>query len=178
MKAYFGGFLCCLIVVLALAGNNMEARAESLAPMVAAVDARQPQLPEVVAVRSVYLTIVNSSASSLKIVAVRSPAFESIEIHRTQVSDGLVSMSAVTAVAVPAQGRVLFSPEGLHLMALGPKKYYVIGERYPMTVYFENDQVLLVEVLVVAPNFVAQDCTYCAPEREAVHVHESLQHHE
>ena len=64
--------------------------------------------------------VVNDCPKPLMIVAVRSQAFASVELHETRTVDGVSRMRAVPELRLPPDGSVLFKPGGLHLMMMRP----------------------------------------------------------
>jgi copper(I)-binding protein len=107
--------------------------------LVAACSADAPQPPSVTdawiraapptaRMHAGYLTIVNPSATALRVVGARSPDFDSIEIHQTIVDDGVARMRALPEVDVPARGRAVFEPGGRHLMLFGARRELARGD--------------------------------------------------
>jgi copper(I)-binding protein len=84
-------------------------------------DARIKNLPPTVPVRAGYMTIQNPGPSAVSIVAVRSDAFASIEIHRSVMQDGLMRMDPVTELKIDAGASLQLSPGGVHLMMMQPR---------------------------------------------------------
>lgn len=83
-------------------------------------DAWIRDMPPTVPVRAGYLSIHNPETSPMKIVAIKSEAFESVEIHRTIEKDGTMRMERVPELNIPANSTVQFAPGGLHLMLMQP----------------------------------------------------------
>jgi len=77
-------------------------------------------LPPAVPVRAGYLTIHNAQANAISIIAVRSEAFASIEIHRTIAADGMMRMEPVPTLVIEPNSTVKLAPGGLHLMMMNP----------------------------------------------------------
>jgi copper(I)-binding protein len=85
-----------------------------------------------------YMTLANHGRSAEVLVRVDSPLAQRVEIHRSQMSGGVMSMAAATRVAVPAGGRVAFAPGAYHLMFLGLKRSLNPGDRLPATLVFAD----------------------------------------
>jgi len=77
-------------------------------------------LPPAVPVRAGYMTIRNAQASTVSIIAIRSDAFASVEIHRTIAADGMMRMEPVPTLAIEPDSTVQLAPGGLHLMMMNP----------------------------------------------------------
>jgi len=77
-------------------------------------------LPPAVPVRAGYMTIRNAGANAISIIAIRSDAFSSVEIHRTIAEDGMMRMEAVPTLIIEPDSTVKLAPGGLHLMMMNP----------------------------------------------------------
>jgi periplasmic copper chaperone A len=67
-----------------------------------------------------YLRIYNPGPETLVIVGAESEKFRSIEIHGTEMVEGVARMRRQPTVAVGAGETVSFEPGGLHLMLMQP----------------------------------------------------------
>jgi hypothetical protein len=83
-------------------------------------DAWIKNLPPAVPVRAGYMTIRNAQANAVSIVAIRSDAFASVEIHRTIDEDGMMRMEPVPTLVIEPDSTVKLAPGGLHLMMMNP----------------------------------------------------------
>jgi copper(I)-binding protein len=88
-----------------------------------------PWAPTVVKVHAGYMTIINRSDADQQLVGATSPDYERVELHESSVKDGVAEMRAVDQIAIPANGRVVFAPAGLHFMLIGPKRPQAVGDR-------------------------------------------------
>lgn len=66
-----------------------------------------------------YLRIHNPSAEAVALVGVTSPQFETIEMHRTSLKNGMMRMEKVDKIEVPAGSELRLEPNGYHLMMMG-----------------------------------------------------------
>jgi hypothetical protein len=83
-------------------------------------EARIKNLPPTVPVRAGYMTIHNSSPMAVSIVAIRSDAFASVEIHRSVMHDGMMRMDPVDNLPIAPGVSLQLAPGGLHLMMMQP----------------------------------------------------------
>ncbi len=83
-------------------------------------DAWIKNLPPAVPVRAGYMTIRNTQAHAVSIIAIRSDAFASVEIHRTIAQDGMMRMESVPTLVIEPDSSVQLAPGGLHLMMMNP----------------------------------------------------------
>lgn len=64
-----------------------------------------------------YLTIKNDSDAPDRLISARADFAETAEIHQTKMVDGVAQMRPVTdGVSIPAKDKVMFEPNGYHLM--------------------------------------------------------------
>jgi len=94
-----------------------------------------------------YLTLANNGSESRTLVAVRSLACPRIELHRSVVQDGVARMQRVEAIDVPAGESVALTPEGLHLMLIGPKALKD-GDRVELVLELSDGETLTTTAVV------------------------------
>ncbi len=104
-------------------------------------DAWVPAAPPGATVLAAYLNIDNHSAGTQTLSGVSSPQFASVEIHRTEIRNGVASMSAQPRVAIPAHGRLSFAPNGYHLMLIGPRTALHAGDHVELHLQFDGQPV-------------------------------------
>ena len=90
-----------------------------------------------------YLRITNATPADITITGVSSPQFEAVEMHETQVSDGISRMRKLESLTIPANGSVAFERGGKHLMLLRPQ-----GEMERTTLTFNADSMPVLTVSV------------------------------
>jgi len=81
-----------------------------------------------------FMTLRSTEATEL--VAVSSPAAESLHVHRTAMVDGMMAMESVDALAVPAHGSAVLEPGGFHVMLVGLRTPLNPGDKVPLTLTF------------------------------------------
>ena len=97
-----------------------------------------------------YMTLINLAEDELRLMAVNSPAFDSVEMHEMGLSNGMMKMSELDFVAIPPNGQARFAPGGQHLMMHGPEGGHLpAGETVDMTLEFDNGQQQTITVKVV-----------------------------
>lgn len=87
-------------------------------------------------VSAAYMHI--KSAKPMKLVKAESPVAGMTEIHQMSMKDGVMSMSAVDAVDVPAGKLVDLKPGGLHVMLMQLKQPIKKGDEVPLKLTFED----------------------------------------
>ena len=68
---------------------------------------------------SMHGHIMNKSGRDLQLVAADSAAFDRIELHTHEMSDGMMRMVKVERYEVPAKGGLMLKAGGEHLMLFG-----------------------------------------------------------
>lgn len=127
----------------------------ALADDVIAIDAWISAAPPVVHINAGYLNLQNLGDQSLNLVGAESPRFERIEMHRSEIKDGMNSMRRETSLALDAGQSLAFEPGGLHLMLIDPDPAPQPGEIIPLTLIFADGLRVPVnaEVRPAAPDF-------------------------
>lgn len=83
-----------------------------------------------------YLTISNSGDAADRLVKVSSDVAAAVELHNNENKDGVMIMTQLQSVDVPAGGTVEFDPGGMHMMLIGLKRDLKAGESVPITLQF------------------------------------------
>lgn len=106
------------LITLALALGCSITSAVAQADQLNVSDAWVREAPPTSQVLAAYLNIENPGAEEIVIVGASSPQFDTVELHRTEIVDGIARMIAQQRLIVPAGGAVIFEPGGLHLMLI------------------------------------------------------------
>lgn len=106
------------VCTLLIAAVSTSARAETL--NVSGAWVRQG--PPTAQVLAAYMTLENPSAQAVAITGANSPQFATVEIHRTEIIDGMARMIPQERLTVPAGASVTLEPGGLHLMLINAKQ--------------------------------------------------------
>lgn len=85
-----------------------------------------------------YLVIQNSGVAEDKLLSVDSDVAKTIELHQSLESDGMMSMSPVPNIPVPANGKVELKPGSFHMMLMGLTRPLKIGDKVQLTLNFEK----------------------------------------
>lgn len=95
-----------------------------------------------------FLTLTNRGKAPDALTGAESPLARKVEVHRTTMADGVMTMAKVERVAIPAGGKVIFAPGGHHLMLFGLTKALNAGDRAPATLTFASGAKVKVELVV------------------------------
>ena len=95
--------------------------------------------------------IENNCAVPVTIVAARSAAYGSVELHETRIVDGVSRMRAVPELRIPPEGSAVLKPGGLHLMLMQPHKPLKAGSKVAIEFELRDGDVLRGEFVVRKP---------------------------
>ena len=98
-----------------------------------------------------YFVLKNNGDEIRNLVGAASPAFGEVQLHRTVTVNGVVSMSAVDSVGIPAHGRVAFQPGGYHLMMKYPPHALKVGDTPQVSLKFADGFVLKTSFTIKPP---------------------------
>ncbi len=98
-----------------------------------------------------YLQIENTGASDDALLAASSTVANNTMIHETKVTDGVMTMSHVMKLSIPAGETVKLEPSGLHVMLMGLKAPLKATASYKLTLTFEKAGEITIDVPVLLP---------------------------
>ncbi len=116
------------------------------------VDPFSRALPPTSVNGAAYLVLINRGHKSDQLIRVISPISERAEFHTHTMEDGTMKMRQLHSVELPPHETVVFAPGGHHVMLIDLVNPLKEGDRFPMTLQFENSGVVTVEVIVKAIN--------------------------
>ena len=93
--------------------------------------------PPGVTVGVAYFTLKNSTARSDRLLRITTPAASKVQVHRTEILDGMARMREVAVLHVDAGQTLEFAPNGMHLMLIGLKQPLVEGKDFAIELLFE-----------------------------------------
>ncbi len=100
-------------------------------------DAWSRSTPPGVTVGVAYFTLQNDTGKSDRLLKITTPVAGKVQVHRTEILDGIARMREVAMLHVDA-GQVLeFAPNGMHVMLMGLKRPLVAGMSYDLELLFE-----------------------------------------
>lgn len=142
-----------LVMTPALAHADVAlARSEAAKPAatrsIAIVEPWVREAPPGASVVGAYMILRNPSPQADRLLSVRSPLAETVEIHRMTVKNGMMDMEAIPFLTIPAQGEVKLQPGGKHLMIYGLKQDLREGDRLPLELKFEHSGTRMIDAPV------------------------------
>ncbi len=106
--------------------------------------------PPSVSVYAGYLVLHNESDQSQTIVGASSPRFANVQIHRTEIENGVARMVEQAELVLDPHSAVSLEPGGLHLMLIEPSAVPALGELIPVRLALANGTTLQFELAVRA----------------------------
>ena len=117
-----------------------------------------PEAPPVVKVMAGYMKIHNLSDKNIKIQSVKSNLFNKVEIHLTQMKNGMMNMIKQESLNIKAKNHIELKPGGLHMMLMGKLKPISKGSVIPVTLTFDNGEIININLKVKNNNSPQMKC--------------------
>ena len=93
--------------------------------------------PPGVTVGVAYFTLENDTGKSDRLLKITTPVASKVQVHRTEVLDGMARMREVAVLHVDAGQTLEFAPNGMHLMLMGLKRPLAEGQTFEIELLFE-----------------------------------------
>lgn len=106
---------------------------------------------EMTANGAAYMLIANQGETNDKLLSVSSDVAQFVEVHKTEMQDGVMRMQQVEFIEIPAKSQVELKPGGYHVMLIGLKRDLVPGEKIQLLLNFEKAGEISVEAEVRSP---------------------------
>ncbi len=111
-------------------------------------NAWSPEAPPVAKVMAGYMKINNLSNKDIKILSAKSDLFKRVEIHLTEMSDGMMRMIKQENLKIKAKGHIELKPGGLHMMLMGKLKPVKAGSVIAVTLTLDNGKTINIKLKV------------------------------
>ncbi len=132
-----------LLLAAGLVAGPLGAAAQDLAVTGAYILSSNPRTG------AAFMTITNPGPSEVRILAARSPAARTVELHASTLADGIARMRPVEGgIAVPAGGSIALERGGLHLMMMGLTAPLAPGDRVPLTLVTDGGGDIVLDITV------------------------------
>ncbi|MEI6486328.1 MAG: copper chaperone PCu(A)C [Sphingomonadales bacterium] len=140
-----------LLALLALLAAPLPAQAAGAGPLVIDHPVLRVASP-VSKTGAGYMVIRNTGRVADTLVSVTTAAANRSDLHGSVESGGVVRMiSQASGVPIPAGGRAVFAPGGLHVMFIGIRKPVPVGTKVPARLIFARAGAI--DVLFTAEGF-------------------------
>lgn len=145
------GSCCSAAVLFALAACAEKSPEPTPAPTGLSVRGAWARAADSGAMTAVYFTLANDAVSSDTLTGVSSPDAAVTEMHVSTQRDGMMHMSPVTALPVPAMDSVSFRPLGAHVMLTGVVRPLTDGDSVTAILSFVSGATVTVRAGVRKP---------------------------
>lgn len=136
-----------LLAAVVLTAPRVFAQSAPSPSSITAHDAWVREAPPSRKQTALFVTVDNASKTTRSIVSATSDAAEKVELHEMLRDGGMMRMSPVKSIEVPAGGKAELKPGGLHIMLFGLKKPAIDGDTIRVQLTFDDGAT----VRVVAP---------------------------
>ncbi len=99
-------------------------------------------------VLAAYMEIINKSDVPSALTSVSSSLFGKVQMHKTEMQDGMLKMINQKQLDIPAGGALTLEPGGYHLMLMNPKSVLPVGKQVDLELKFDNGLTLNVNAPV------------------------------
>jgi len=96
----------------------------------------------------VFVTVENTGSQSDRLMSVSSPVAGVAELHEMSVDAGVMRMRGVAALEVKPGETLQLKPGGYHVMLSELRQPLKVGDKFPLTLKFENAGTVEVSVWV------------------------------
>jgi copper(I)-binding protein len=98
-----------------------------------------------------FLTITNTGTTPDRLIAVKSPAADKVEVHEMKMDGNVMRMRELDkGIEIPPGGTVELKPGGFHIMFMGLKAPFAKDTKVPATLVFEKAGSIDVDLMVQA----------------------------
>jgi len=97
---------------------------------------------------AVFMTLMNKSQKSDRLLSVSSPVATKAELHTHKMDGVVMRMRHVEAITVGSNSTKMLKPGGFHVMLFGLKKPLKKGQTFSMTLKFEHAGTKIIDVTV------------------------------
>lgn len=99
-----------------------------------------------------YVTIINNGAEEDRLLGATSQIAERVEIHRMEMTDGIMKMRPIPdGLVIPAGQKIELAPGGYHLMLIGLKQPVKQNDTVMVALKFEKAGII--NTILVASSF-------------------------
>ncbi len=108
-------------------------------------------------VTGAFVTLRNNGTEADRLVSVSSPAAARVELHVSEMKDGVASMHKLDGIEIGAGKTVTLKPGSYHIMLMGLRFPVKKGFKIPMTLRFEKAGMINIEADVAGPGAMKPD---------------------
>ena len=139
----FKSLLCSIVAITAVFFMSY-AQAGDLNKNIIVSNAWVQAMPPSQTTTAAYMSIKNSLSKEVVLVSASSDIAGVTEIHQMSDMNGMMKMTMIPNLHIPAQVKVELSPGGFHIMLINLKKPVNKGDIVPITLHFQDGSVIVV----------------------------------
>lgn len=160
-----------MVISLTLMLQALPVIAQSKSAQATVTNAWAGLAPPTMAMNAGYFSLSNHSAKAIALVSAHSPAYATIEIHESQLEDGIASMRMLQSLTIEPHQQVQFESGGLHLMMRKPLSSMSLGDRFAVQLRFDDGAAVDFEMQVLKPIPAASKAGSANSHQEHHHHH-------
>ena len=170
---YFVKHLVLALFFIASVGVSADSAPENTTVHIMAPFARA--MPKVVKIGAAFMVLHNVGDTQRTLVGLKSDAAEHVEIHRTQMIDGIMKMQPVKRIAMAPNAFLEFKPGDYHIMLIGLKQQLEEGKKINLTLMFDDGSERLLSVPVRGMGAMPMNMKEHMHDKD--HKHDHKKHH-
>lgn len=143
--------VCCSAAIAAACGVRDDASAAAPAEATLSVRDAWARSADSGATTAMYFLLANIGTEADTLVGVSSDDAEDAQMHISTQHGGMMRMSEVTALPVPAEDSVSFRPLGAHVMLMRLRKPLMDGDSVTATLRFVSGRAVEVRATARVP---------------------------
>ncbi len=128
--------LLFLLLAFTLSSNGIAATAAS--DSVTVIDPYVRAVPPGQTVSAAFMQLENTSGIMIAVVNAASPVSKVVELHTHTHENGMMKMRRVEKIDIPANGKTVLKPGGLHIMLIDLHEPLKVDQKVPVTLEFED----------------------------------------
>jgi len=101
-----------------------------------------PEAPPVARVMAAYMVVENTGDKPVTITDIACPAFNGVMMHKTVTKDGMSRMIHMDSLTVAPKSKATFKRGGMHVMLMGPKHSFKVGDKVSLTLKTSDNQTI------------------------------------
>jgi len=137
--------LLCAIIAITASFFMTYGHADDLSKNILISNAWVQAMPPSQTTTAAYMSITNNLSKEVVLVSASSDIAGVTEIHQMSNMNGMMKMTMIPNLHIPAQGKAELSPGGFHIMLINLKKPVNKGDIVPITLHFQDGSVIVVD---------------------------------
>ena len=138
--------LLFILLAFTLSSNTIAATAAS--DSVTVIDPYVRAVPPGQTVSAAFMQFENTSGTMIAVVNASSPVSQVVELHTHTHENGMMKMRRVEKIDIPANGKTVLKPGGLHIMLIDLHEPLKLDQKVPVTLEFKDGSSKTIEAPV------------------------------